>query len=183
MAGYDLPTTATIGGTEYAIRSDYRAVLDVMQVMADPEITDGERAAMALAVFYPDYDSMPPVDLREAIDFLYWFVGGGERSDGGRRPRVMDWDQDFPLIAAPVNRVLGYEVRSCEYLHWWSFLAAYREIGDCTFAQVVGIRKKRLAGKKLDKGEQRFYQDNRALVDLRRNQTRAETELFDEWVN
>ena len=183
MAGYDLPTTATIGGGEYAIRSDYRAVLDVMQVMADPEITDGERAAMALAIFYPDSDSIPAGSLRDAIDFLYWFVGGGEKSDGGHKPRLMDWDQDFPLIAAPVNRVLGFEVRSCEYLHWWSFLAAYREIGECTFAQVVGIRKKKLAGKKLDKQEQRFYADNRAIVDLKRNETKAEAELFREWVN
>lgn len=181
MAGYDLPTTATIGGAVYAIRSDYRAVLDVMQVMADPEITDGERAAMALVVFYPDSDAIPAGDLKEAIDFLYWFVGGGERSDGGRKPRVMDWDQDFPLIAAPVNRVLGFECRSCEYLHWWSFLAAYREIGECTFAQVVAIRRKRAAGKKLDKQERAFYQDNRELVELRRNETEAEAQLFREW--
>lgn len=183
MAGYDLPTTATIGGATYDIRSDYRAVLDVMQVMADPEITDGERAATALAIFYPDAEAMPVRDLREAIEWLYWFVGGGEEPASTRKPRVMDWEQDFPLIAAPVNRVLGYEVRSCEYLHWWSFLSAYREIGECTFAQVVSIRKKRLAGKKLEAHEQKFYSENRSLVDLKRHETKAEAELFDQWIN
>lgn len=181
MSGYDLPTVAELGGTEWRIRSDYRAALDVMQVMADPELTDGERAATALAVFYPDWEDMPTRLLQEAVDWLYWFIAGGAAPATGRRPRLMDWEQDFPLIAAPVNRVLGCEVRSVEYLHWWSFLAAYREIGDCTFAQVVAIRKKRAAGRKLDKHEQRFYSENRELVDLRRNETEAEAQLFREW--
>lgn len=183
MAGYDLPTALRVDGAEYAIRSDYRAVLDVMQVIADPELADGERAAMALAIFYPDSDAIPVRDLREAVARMYWFIGGGEEPDGKRRPRVMDWEQDFPLIAAPINNVLGYEVRSVEYLHWWTFLAAYREIGECTFAQVVAIRKKRMAGKKLEKHEQQFYNENRDLVDLKRKETEAEAKLFEEWIS
>ena len=183
MAGYDLPTAATIGGVEYSIRSDYRAVLDVMKVMADQELTDGERATLALAVFYPESDAMPARDLQEAIEYMYWFVGGGEGRSEGRRQRVMDWEQDFPIIAAPVNHVLGYEVRAVEYLHWWTFLAAYREIGDCTFAQVVAIRKKRMNGKKLTDQEKQFYRDNHDLVDLKRSETDAEAELFDQWIN
>jgi hypothetical protein len=93
----------------------------------------------------------------------------------------MDWEQDFPLIVSPVNRSLGFEVRGVEYLHWWTFLAAYREIGDCTFAQVVSIRKKKMAGKKLDRAEAQFYADNREIVDLRRLETQAERDIFAEW--
>lgn len=190
MAGYDLPTSLEVGGVEREIRSDYRAILDVVQVMADPEITDGERVAVALAIFYLDDDKIEAADLQEAVERMYWFVGGGEsRSTNRPRPRLMDWEQDFALIAAPVNHVLGYEVRAVPYdfatneggLHWWTFLAAYGEIGDCTFAQVVNIRKKRLEGKKLDEQERRFYRDNRDLVELRRQETQAESELFDQW--
>jgi len=50
-----------------------------------------------------------------------------------RKAKLADWEQDFPLIVNPVNRVLGYEVRDCEYCHWWTFLSAYYEIGDCLF--------------------------------------------------
>ncbi len=183
MAGYDLPTSLEIGGRTYEIRSDYRAVLDVMRVMADPEITDGERIATALAVFYPDGDDIPTKDLQEAVDRMYQFVNAGEPVAKGPRPRLMDWDQDFPLIVAPVNHVLGYEARAVEYLHWWTFLAAYREIGDCTFAQVVGIRKKQARGKKLDKQDAQFYRENRELVDLKRVRTEQEAKLFDAWIN
>ena len=65
----------------------------------------------------------------------------------------MDGEQDFPFIVGPVNRVLGKEIRSLKYLHWWSFLSAYTEIGDCTFQKIVSIRSKRAKGMRLEKGE------------------------------
>ena len=183
MAGYDLPTTAEIGGVEYDVRSDFRAVLDAVSVMGDPELTDTQRASLTLQVMFVDWEAIPRSDLREALEWTFWFVSGGTGPDkgGGKKPRLMDWEQDFPLIVGPVNRVLGYECRSCEYLHWWTFLSAYSEIGDCTFAQVVGIRKKRATGKKLDKADQQFYQEHRDMVDLKRQVTAQEAEVLEEW--
>lgn len=181
MSGWDLPTTATIGGVERRVRTDYRAVLDALSVMADPDVDDEERTLVVLEIIYEDFDEIPTRDYSEALDWAMWFVAGGKEPERGRKTRVMDWEQDFPLIAAPVNKVLGYEVRSCDYLHWWSFLAAYMEIGDCLFAQVVSIRKKKAKGEKLDKADQKFYRENRRLVDLERRETAAEAELFDEW--
>lgn len=182
LPSYALPTTLEVGGVERAIRSDYRAVLDVIGVMSDVALDNEGRAVLALRIFYPDLDDFPRRDLQEAVDRMLWFVAGGKDDRGKRRPRVMDWQQDFQLIAAPINRVLGYEVRSCEYLHWWSFLSAYYEIGDCTFAQVVAIRKKLKRGKKLDKGEREFYSDNRDVVDLRTKETAEESAIFDQWI-
>lgn len=183
MAGYDLPTSLVVGGVERPIRSDYRAALDVMAVVSDPEISDAERMALSVEIMYEDPDDIPRESLREAVERAFWFLRGGhEERTSGPKPRLMDWGQDFQLIAAPVNRVLGCEVRSVPYLHWWTFLAAYREIGDCTFAQVVAIRKKRAGGKRLDKQEQQFYRENRELVDLERKVTEAEAALFDEWI-
>ena len=110
-----------------------------------------------------------------------WFVGGGDMPKGNQKTKLADWNQDFPLIVNPVNRVLGYEVRDCEYCHWWTFLSAYYEIGDCLFAQVVAIRKKRKQGKKLDKYEQEFYRDNRDLIDIKVKLTDEEKAFFEEW--
>ena len=101
----------------------------------------------------------------------------------------MAWEQDFQYIVAPVNRVLGYETRALEYdqegntggVHWWTFLSAYMEIGDCLFAQIVGIRSKKAKGKKLDKTEQEFYRKNKEIVDIKVCYTESEEALIKAW--
>lgn len=182
MSAYDLPTSAEIGGAVYRIRSDFRAVLDVISVMGDYGISDDERTLVILSIFFEDFDEMPVGDFQEAVDYVQWFVSGGSEPPKVRKPKLMDWEQDFPLIVAPVNRVAGCEVRSLEYLHWWTFLAYYREIGDCLFAQVVSIRKKKSKGKKLDQSEKRFYEENRDLVDFKIELTASEREGLEAWI-
>ena len=49
----------------------------------------------------------------------------------------MDWDQDAPLIVPAINKVLGGEVRAMPYLHWWTFVGAYMEIGEGVFSSVL----------------------------------------------
>ncbi|WP_160324621.1 Gp15 family bacteriophage protein [Adlercreutzia muris] len=176
-----LPETAVIGGREWEVNTDFRCALDAIAVMGDRGIDDGERSQAVLSLLFPDYEDMRLSDVQEALDWAFWFVGGGRAQDGRKRPKIMDWEQDFPIIVAPVNRVLGFESRGEEELHWWTFLAAYNEIGDCLYAQVVSIRKKLAAGKKLDKPDKAFYEANREIVDLRKQPTSDEEELFDIW--
>lgn len=181
MARYELPRAAEIGGREYEIRSDYRAVLDIISVMNDPDLDDQERALICLCIFYPDFDEMPQTDYQDAVNYMYWFIGGGEDQTNEKRPKLLDWDQDFPLIVGPVNRVMGKEIRDLEYLHWWSFLSAYYEIGECLFSQVVSIRAKKAKHKPLDKQDQEFYRRNKKLVDLNCHETEEEKSLLGEW--
>lgn len=181
---YDLPTEVEIDGVPYAIRSDYRAILDICIALADPELDGGDRAEAALTIFYPEFEQIPPEHYQEAIKKCFWFINGGEdeEPEQNKIPRLVDWEQDFALIAAPVNRVLGKEIRALEYLHWWSFLSAYQEIGgDCTFAQVVNIRDKLARNKKLDKADREWYRKNRKLVDFKRKYTQAEEDLLKMW--
>lgn len=180
---YDLPTSVEIGGEEYKIRSDYRAILDILTALNDPELSDAEKFYVAMDIFYTDYDNIPVDCQEEALKKCFWFIGGGKEDDGKKPgPRLMDWEQDFPLIVAPVNRVLGWEVRSAEYLHWWTFLSAYMEIGgNCTFNMVVGIRDKQARGKPLDKSEKEWLRRNRDLVDFKRKYTEAEDKLVERW--
>lgn len=183
MSVYDLPTSTLVNGTEYEFRSDYRAVLDVLMVMGDPDLSDAERGALSMEIFYPAFpDDMPRDDYDAAAEYLQWFVAGGDLRGSKPKRKLADWEQDFQLIVNPVNRVLGYEIRSVDYLHWWTFLGAYYEIGDCMFAQIVSIRSKKAKGKKLEKWERDFYNENRELVDLKHRETEAERQILDEWM-
>ena len=180
---YDLPTSLTVCGVEYEIRSDFRVILDVMEVLNDIELTDQERGYLTLVFMYPRFENMPPEHHQEAIRWCFWFINGGRHEEQGEKkpPRLMDWEQDFSYIIAPVNRVIGHEIRADKYLHWWTFLSAYMEIGECTFAQIVHIRDQKRKGRSLDKSDQEWYLRNRDIVDLKQKYTSAEQELLKKW--
>ena len=94
----------------------------------------------------------------------------------------MDWEQDFPYLIAPINRVAGQEIRAVEYLHWWTFLSYYYEIGDCYFAQIVRIRDLKARGKLTDKTDKEFYRKNREAVDLKMRYSEMEEDIIKGWV-
>lgn len=182
MSAWDLPTCTDIGGTTYAFRSDFRAILDVIKVLSDTSISNEERSLTGLLIFWEDFDSIPPQYWKEAADYMAWFLNCGQEAPQKKKPKLMDWEQDADLIASPINRVLGYECRTCEYLHWWSFISAYMEIGECLFAEVVNVRKKLKRGKKLEKHEREFYRDNKDLVDFKVKTTEQEDEVINDWL-
>lgn len=175
---YELPTSVTLGGVAYEIRSDYRAALDICLALSDVSLSDQDKAEAVLDIFYPAFADMPTSVYEEAVQKCFWFINCGGEGENRKAPKLMDWEQDFQYIVAPVNRVIGKEIRSVEYLHWWTFISAYYEIGDCLFAQIVRIRESLAKGKKLDKSDREWYRNNRQLVDFKTQYTEAEEELL-----
>ena len=179
---WNLPITVNIDGTEYAItkKCDYRMVLDVICALNDNDLTDEEKIKTALYVFYEDIK--PCQNLEKAIKEMYKIIAYGEEDDGKEenKPRLMDWEHDFPQIAPPVSRILGYDVRTADkYTHWYTFLGGYMEIGECTFQNIVSIRSKKAKGKPLENWEKEFYRENKSMVDLPLNLTNDEQDWLD----
>lgn len=187
MSAYSLPTSIEVNGTVYKIRSDYRAVLDILAAENDPELHDGEKAEVLLEILYVDRDSIPISDEAEALEKGVQFIDYSIDSEQTRRPqpRVMDWEQDASLIIPAVNKVAGKEVRAEEYIHWWTFLGWFMEIGDGTFSQVLAIRQKKAKGKKLEKYEQEFARNHPELVNLKKRiseEQQAEMDSIEKWL-
>lgn len=156
--------------------------MELIEALNDPELTDQERGEAALVMFYPDFLAMPPENYQEAITYCLDFIAGGEREETAKKsPQLISWKKDFPLIVAPVNKVLGFELRAAEYVHWWTFLAAFHEIGECTFSQVVKIRDQLSKNKPLNKDDRAWYNKNRKIVDIPTVYTSADMELFKMW--
>ena len=178
-----LPYALEVNGKEYSIRWDCWSVLDVFEAMNDPELDDRDRAIAVLVILYRDYEAIPPAAYKEAVDKALWFINGGQTEERAprRSPKLVDWEQDLPYIVAPINRIIGHEIRDDRALHWWTFLSAYYEIGDCLFAQIVRIRNKQARGKKLDKAEREWYRDNRRLVDIKTRYTDKDNEILAAW--
>lgn len=175
MYAWELPTSLEVGDKEYAIRTDYRVILDILAAMNDPEIFEPEmtedeknieQAMTMLQILYIDFDSIPAKDYQEAIEKAVAFIDCGIKGDNKPKPRTMDWEQDAPIIAPEVSKVAGRDIRIGE-THWWEFFGYYLGIGEGVFSSIVSIREKRRKGKKLEKWEKEFYQNNKSLIDLK----------------
>lgn len=189
---WSLPISVEIDGTEYAIRNkcDYRVVLDVISALNDEELEMEHRAECALFIFYgnDELDTEYKVlksfktkkNVQVALDEIIKIINLGKEIEREEyKPQLMDWQHDFPQLAPPISRVLGYSVRDANhYTHWWDFIGAYMEIGECAFSNVISIRSKKQKGKKLETWEQEFYRENRKMIDLPRKLTAEEEEFL-----
>ena len=182
MNVWNFPTSLNIGGVEYEIRTDYRVILDLLMALNDPELSDSDNKMSAymqsrviLEIMFPDWDNIPQEHIQEALDKVAEFIDMGI-GDDSKKPKTMDWEQDAPIIIPAINKVLNREIRAEKYMHWWTFLGAYMEIGEGLFSNVIHIRQKKAKGKKLEKWEQEFYKENKSLIDFQHKEKRSNEE-------
>ena len=179
MTAWNLPTSLTIGGVGYAIRTDYRDILKILSCFSSPDYEEDEKWMICMRIMFPKWQEIPPERYNEAAEQVTRFIDAGIREDNKPRPTTMDWEHDAPIIIPAVNRVLGKEIRAVEYLHWWTFVGAYMEIGQSLFSSVVSIRQKQVKGEKLEKEEKEFLKENRALIALPNQKTERSQEEKD----
>lgn len=171
-----LPTSVKLPSGSYAVHADFRDILEIIRQLEDPEGTQEERLYIALRLFYEDFFSIPKEELERAAVEMMTFINCGEPVDPDEppAPRLLDWEQDGPMIVSDVNKVAGCEIRSLEFLHWWSFISCFRGIGEGPLATVVAIRDKLRRGKKLEGWEKEYYRKNKAQIALRPRYTAEE---------
>ena len=177
---FSLPTTVTINSIQYEIRSDFRTVLEIFTMLDDPDLSDADKTEALLRMFYVNQPKDPKAALQAFTDFVD--PRHSQKTERKKQAPLIDWSQDFDLMVAPINHILGFECRAADYLHWRTFLAAYLEIPpESVFARVLRIREKLRTGKKLEKYERTWYNKNRDLVHLRPRFSKAEEELIEAW--
>ena len=92
---------------------------------------------------------------------MYNFFNCNGLDVGNRVPyKLIDWEQDEQMIVSAVNRVATTEIRALPYLHWFTFMGYYQAVGKSTLSTVVEIRSKLKKGKKLEKYEKEFKNEN-----------------------
>ena len=188
---WDLPTSVTIDGEVHEIENncDYRVILDCIEVYEDESIDVAMQHQIALFIFYKEPNKIKNVEeaikqMIRIIDCRYEDEVVVAQHEEQKAPiRLMSWKKDFKFIAPAVSRVLGYDVRMPnKHTHWWSFIGAYWEIGECSWSTFISIRNKRMHGRKLEDWEQKIYRENKADIDLPQNLTDEEREwLESDW--
>lgn len=171
MNQWGLPTSATIGGVEYSLNTDYRDILEIFEYFNDPDSPEWLQWQIAIALFYEG--EIPEEHQREAMQYLAEFISYGGQTDKPG-PKLLDWEQDASMIVADINKIAGTEVRAVEYLHWWTFMSFFRALGEGQLLTVVSIREKLRTGKSLEKWEKEYYSKNKEQVDLRKHYSAEE---------
>lgn len=161
-----LPTTLDVNGVAYKIRSDYRDILKIFSAFNAPELNDREKAYVLLHQIYVNFDSVPHNDYQAAYEAAFSFIDFTIHDDQPS-PRIVNWDKDEQLIFPAINKIAGFEVRSTQYMHWWTFLGYFQGIDrDDTWGFVLLIRQKRAKHKQLEKNEREFFNANRTLCSV-----------------
>lgn len=166
---FELPINITTqSGDVYGItnKGDYRMVLDCFNALNDTELSEDERVLASLLIFYndielEDVEKLGQETYIELVKAMFNFMRCGEEDDGKTSNfKLIDWEKDANIIAAGVNNVAKTEIRAMEYLHWYTFMGYYMSVGDSVLSTVVGIRNKIAKGKKLEKYEREFKNEN-----------------------
>jgi len=180
----DLRTSIIIQGREYAIRHDFRPCVDIMVMFEDVDLTEVEKMDAMLIMLY---EEQPPI-CEEAYLEAVIFLNGGDRMGIEQKSRTPDvgrlysWEQDYQHIFSAIDRVLGFSSRRSEYLHWWEFMGAFMEIGECLFSTMIHLRKGKKQGK-LTKEERTYWNENIDVLELKIKATTEEQRKIDYFNN
>lgn len=174
-----LPTRLEIKGYIYDINPDYRNILQIISALNDNELEDGEKVFILLRRLFSRFELIPKDDYADALKSALLFIDCNRESSGKPAPKVVDWEKDEQLIFAAVNKVAGSEVRTVDFMHWWTFLGYYQSVDrDDLFSFIVSIRQKKANGRKLEKYESEFYSANRTMCEINHVDKKKEAENY-----
>lgn len=179
----ELPKRLKVGDTWYPIETDYRNILPCITACNDPDLEPRQVLEIILVRLYREGCKQIPQELmEEAALQAKWFIDCGQEDDE-KKPskKLMDWEQDERILFPAINKVAGCETRNVPYIHWWTFMGYFMEIEEGTFSTVLGIRQKLAKGKKLEKWEQEFRRENKAMCDLKKRYSEEEQAEIDYW--
>ena len=70
MTAYELPTSLNISGVDFSIRTDFRAIIDILIAMNDPKLDEQAKAVVMLQILFEDWQSTYLKPVRKHVNLL-----------------------------------------------------------------------------------------------------------------
>lgn len=161
-----LPKSVEVGGIPYPVKTDFRAVLKLIQEVRQTEEPDA-RLLLVLGIF-----KEMPQDIQGAVHAVTEFIAGvhadrneRERNDG--RKQTFSYEQDAPYIVSDFRNYYGIDLLKCKYLHWWKFQMLLEGLPDDSGVKTrIGYRSID-AGKIKDRHERQRIQKIQNAIALK----------------
>lgn len=176
-----LPTSLMVQGCEYAINADFRPCVNIMRMFERNDLSDREKIQCMVGILY--VDEIPMQLMNEAAQQAVWFLnlGDEETSGSSKTPmRLFSWEQDLKFIISAVDKSAGFSTRSKEFYHFWEFMSAFMESGECVFNTIVHQRKLKRTGKQT-KADKEWWAENKDIAELKVEFTDDEKAILDEF--
>lgn len=178
------PTSVSVGGKDYEIETDFRAIIEVehmifgplteeqevfakeIQRQSDLAMADAElnaRYFFAMQLFYRD---KIPEDLEEAAEKLIWFYGCGKKQkENGTKKIVLSFEYDMDYINAGFLQDYRIDLFDINYMHWWKFMSLFSALhDDCKICEIMGWRGADLS--KMSKEQKKYTRKMQNLYAL-----------------
>ena len=133
-----LPTTVSIGGETYGVRTSFRTILNILRLIDDPDITDRHKHVMIVGLFYGE--RTPPIV--EGYDAFCEFMRGRERRSDPEAA-VIDYEFDADVIYASFMSAYRIDLLDPAFdLHWYAFTALLGGLpSDTALGERLSLRK------------------------------------------
>ena len=174
-----VPNTVEIDDEKYEINSDFRTSILFELLMQDDELSDEEKIATALELYYPN---IPPYDKwNEAINKILWFYRGGKdielskgKGQGRSSIQIYSFNYDDDYIYAAFLDQYRIDLQDIEYLHWWKFKAMFKALKeDNEIVKIMGYRSMDLSKIK-DKEQREHYKKLKKMYEIPKNKNEIE---------
>ena len=155
------PVSVTIDDEVYEINSDFRTSILFELMMQDEELSNSEKIAGALRLYYP----IIPNNKNKAIERLLEFYKGNSEYNNKLNKRknvnntnpIYSYEYDGDYIYAAFMSQYNINLQSVKYLHWFEFKALFKSLNDTNMiVKIMQYRAKDLS-KIEDKKERSFY--------------------------
>jgi hypothetical protein len=174
MNYFDNIKSLIIEGKEYPIRTDYRDILTIIEAFEDKELTRYEKFDVMIDILYIEKPPLIKETFEKAIYFLDVNIDAlvynkkvnyNSNQNNNNNYRLYSFIKDWQMIASAMNKYFGFSIREKDYIHWFDFIGAFNDLGECTFTHIIDIRKRKRENK-LTKEERQYYYKNREWIDL-----------------
>lgn len=95
--------------------------------------------------------------------------------------KLLDFDKDYKMLFSAINKIYsGIDIRGEDYVHWHTFLGYCQELDENSMIVFISdLRRKIYDREKLEKHEEKFYRNNRKLVEQSMDFISEQKEEFD----
>lgn len=159
----------------YPLNTGFRVGILISLLLKDKEVDEKLKILQAINLLYSD--DVPP-DPQEAIDGVFWFLSCGRAGliykDGYREEKPDEECLDFDFDQLDIWGAFwakGIDLTKTD-MHWFQFMSAIGNLGDCPLTTKMGYRATSL---KDMKGETRkYYKELKEKYKIRETTTKQE---------